>query len=380
MTNPTRLPRSAYVCPDWHRRECEGLFAREWVFVGVTSDFSKPGDYLTAQAGSYRLAILKQKNGALRALHNICRHRGAELLEGPSGNAGASLVCPYHHWTYGLDGALKGAPNQATCFPNLERGNLSVKPAGLGVFKDLVFANPNPDANFDAWIAPLKNTAWPHQLSAPDLREAVMLAYEMKCDWKIFIENAIDGYHLAYLHEHTLGGPAPDQNRWVRAGDHLVWHATDSETRHRLPKKIRHEAKGAKAIKGAETPGYGGVYFLFPTTLIVPTPYGLSISSLVPTAAGVCRMNVRQWVGPGQPLDDRKHIPGYNRTTGIISSDNWKKHPLETGDFQTEDVWICEKIQRSMVSPSFEPGPLARGNGAEEPIEWFHQSLATWSK
>jgi choline monooxygenase len=59
----------------------------------------------------------------------------------------------------------------------------------------------------------------------------------------------------------------------------------------------------------------------------------------------------------------------------VISSDHWKKHPLETGDFQTEDVWICEKLQRGIASPAYEHGPLAKGAGAEEPIEWFHHTL-----
>ncbi len=375
MTQFARLPRDAYVSSAWHKHEVEELFASSWVFAGITSDFTESGDYLTVQAGAFPLFVIKQKDGSLRAAHNICRHRGAELLENPSGNAGKALVCPYHRWTYGLEGDLRGIPDVATCFPGLDRGKLSLKTAGLGIFKELVFVNPDPNANFKTWIEPLISKAWPHDLNANDIREAASLKYDMKCDWKIFVENAIDGYHLAYLHERTLGGPLPEQNIWERAGDHLIWYATDTQSRHRLPSKIRRETKGAKTITGTDSPGYGGVYHLFPTTLIVPTPYGFSISSLVPTSSGHCQMNVRNWVGPGQSLGDRKYIPGYDRKSNLISSESWTKHPLQTDDFQTEDVWICEKIQRGITSPNYEPGPLARGAGAEEPIEWFQQIL-----
>ena len=80
-------------------------------------------------------------------------------------------------------------------------------------------------------------------------------------------------------------------------------------------------------------------------------------------------------MGPWQKKDDRKYIPGYDAETGIISSDNWTQPALDTGDFQTEDVWICEKIQQGLNSPAFELGQLAQGAGAEDPIGWFHESL-----
>lgn len=86
-------------------------------------------------------------------------------------------------------------------------------------------------------------------------------------------------------------------------------------------------------------------------------------------------MTVRLWVGLWQSKDPRKGIPGYDKSTGIISSDHWKKHPLETGDFQTEDVWICERVQRGLESPAYEAGPLAKGTGAEDPVAWFRSSI-----
>lgn len=372
------LPREAYTTQKWFDDEQIGILAKSWAFVGVTSDFKDMGDYVSVQAGAFPLAIVQLNDGTLAAYHNICRHRGTTLLDG-SGNTGKSLVCPYHRWTYTLDGRLKGAPNMASCFPDLDRKTLSLKPAAIGVFKGLIFANPNPDAEFNTWIEPIKEKAWPHDLNAKDISEAAPLIYDMKCDWKVFVENAIDGYHLAYLHENTLGGPKPDENVWERHGNHLLWYATEeADIRHSLPAKSRKEFKKYRARPLKNTMGidFAGVYHLFPTTIIAATPYTFSISTLQPTSPGTSRLNIRHWVGPGQSKDDRKYIPGYNPKTGIISSDNWSKPALETGDFQTEDVWICEKLQRGLVSPAFELGPMAKGAGAEDPIVWFHDALS----
>jgi len=375
MVQAERLPRLAYTETDWFDRERQTLFADAWYFICTTSDVADAGDYRTIQIGNAPIAVVRQRHGDLAAILNVCRHRGAVLLEGESGNAGGSLVCPYHRWTYGLDGGLRGVPDRAACFPDLDRASLGLKPAALGVFKDLVFVNPNPDAKFDRWIAPIRGQEWPHDLFAADVREATPLLYDMKCNWKIFVENAIDGYHLAYLHQKTLGGPTTDQNLWQRVGDHMIWYAAEDGIRHRLPAKIRDQVGTTGIIKSASNPGYGGVYYLFPSTLIVPTPFGLSLSTLHPVATDRTRMTVRHWVGPWQSTDERKHVPGYDKAAGVISSDNWTKHPLETGDFQTEDVWICEKVQRGMAATAYEHGPLSQGPGAEDPIRWFHKTL-----
>ena len=375
MTEFRRLPAEAYTQQEWLDQEWATLFTKAWYVIGTTSDFADVGDYRTLRVGRAPLAVLKDREGELFGFHNLCRHRGLELLDEGAGNVGKAIVCPYHRWTYGLDGSLRGVANKPTCFPDLDRSTLNLKPAAVGVFKDLVFINPDPSADFEEWIGPVRGQEWPHDLHAKDMKEAVALEYDMKCNWKVFAENGIDGYHLVHLHEHTLGGPSPDQNVWERAGDHMIWYATEEGIRHRLPAKIRNEAGNIGKIKSAATPGYGGVYFLFPATLIVPTPFGMSISQLHPVSPGRTRLTSRRWVGPWQTKDDRRYIPGFNKATGVISSDHWTQHPLETGDFQTEDVWVCEKVQRGLESFAYEHGPLSQGPGAEDPLRWFHESV-----
>ncbi len=372
-----RIPREAYIDQDWFDQEQSALFANSWAFVGVTSDFADAGDYHAVQQGRFPIVVIRLADGSLAAYHNICRHRGTVLLEG-TGNTGKAIICPYHRWTYDIGGKFRGAPNMSSCFSDLDRSAMALKSASVGIFNNLIFVNSDPEADFQNWIAPITDKAWPHDLNAEDVKEAAPLLYDMKCGWKVFVENAIDGYHLSYLHENTLGGPKPDENIWERHGDQLIWYALDEAgLRHSMPAKSRKEFSDywTKQIAATKDKEFGGVYYLFPNILITATPYTFSISWLEPVSTGCCHLHVRHWTGPGQNRNDRKHIPGFDPKTGIISSGNWTKPALESGDFQTEDVWICEKNQRGLESPAYDHGPLAEGPGAEDPILWFHDAL-----
>lgn len=377
-----RLPREAYTGTDWFEMEQELLFSKSWAFAGVMTDFKETGDFRTVQAGLHALIVLRDGDGHLRGFHNVCRHRGTELLEG-NGNAGKSIICPYHNWVYNLDGRLRGVPAQRECFPTLDKQKSALHGAAVGVFHDLIFVHPdaNPEEPFEDWLDGLDSVAWPHDLTAPDLQESPDdIVYEMKCNWKVFGENALDGYHLAYLHKETLGGPLHDKNIWEAFGRHLVWWSTEREgVRHRIPQFVENAAKGSgiKTVRNATEPGYGGVYMLFPTTLITPNPWGFSISTMEPVDPGTTLLRVRNWAPKGwlSYTYRARDIPGYDAQSGRIKSSSWTKHPLDTGDFQTEDIWVCEKMQRALKSPWHQVGPLALGAGGEAALDFFQARI-----
>ena len=372
------LNPKAYTCPEWFEAE-QKFFSRSWHLACMEFDLPDPGDFLTVNIASHPLFVFRDKGGELRAFHNLCRHRGTELVEG-RGKLGSTIVCPYHRWTYGQDGRLRGLPNQAECFPDLDKAQLGLRPAAIGCFKEMVFVSPDPDVDFEAWIAPLSSLAWPHEISGANLTASDPFVYDIKCNWKVFVENALDGYHLAYLHENTLGGPLPGANVWDVHGDHMVWYSTERDMiKNRIPKFVEDQAKssGTKTIPGATEPGYGGVYAIFPLTLVTPSPWSLTISTIRPQSAGHTVMEARTWV-PNSWLGYKEtpsDAPGYDKESGRISSDKWTTAPLETGDFQTEDIWVCEKMQRSLLSPQYSVGPLARGSGAETPVIHFQKTL-----
>ncbi|MEM7173062.1 MAG: aromatic ring-hydroxylating dioxygenase subunit alpha [Pseudomonadota bacterium] len=396
------LPREAYVSDDWFQQEQEELFGRSWTFAGVLGDFAEPGDYKTIKAGPHSLILVRDgaanssagKLGAgnlgagelgagnLHAFYNMCRHRGTELLEG-CGNTGRSIMCPYHNWVYALDGTLRGLPAQRQCFPDLDKKEIRLFRASVGIFRDLIFVHPDaePPEPFEDWLGGLDDVTWPHDLSSKELRESPDdIVYELKCNWKVFFENAVDGYHLAYLHKETLGGPTHDKNIWENKGRHLVWWSTERDgTRHRIPEFVEKAAGGIGygTVKGAELPGYPGVYMIFPTTILTPNPWGFSISTMEPVDATTTLLRFRNWAPKGLLSYSyrAKDIPGYDPASGLIKSSHWTQHPLETGDFQTEDVWICEKVQRGLASPHHSVGGLARGSGGEAALDFFQQCI-----
>lgn len=128
-------------------------------------------------------------------------------------------------------------------------------------------------------------------------------------------------------------------------------------------------------VEGADTPGYVGLCVFLPTTMVLPHPWGISVSTLEPIDAKTTLLRFRNWL-PNSFMSAHhkaRDVPGYDPDSGLIRSSHWKVHPLDTGDFQTEDVWVCEKMQRAMESPAFEVGPLARGSGGEAAIAYFQQ-------
>ncbi len=212
------LPPEAYTSQAWFDREQAELFGRAWSFAGMTADTPSAGDYRCVQVGRYPLFVLCGRDGALRAFHNICRHRGNQLLEG-NGGSGAVLTCPYHHWSYDFEGQLAGVPQHETLFADLDMSEICLFPAALGTFRGMVFVNPQaePEECFDDWLAEIPDHAWPHDVDK--LVVARPTRYEIACNWKVFAENAMDGYHLMHLHDQTLKGPAPDNQDWEAGSD-----------------------------------------------------------------------------------------------------------------------------------------------------------------
>ena len=369
------LPRHSYLDAAWLERERRALFDRCWVWAGLAADVARPGDFLTTRILDQQLFVLRDDGGAVRAFHNVCRHRGCEVVEG-KGNVGKAIRCPYHRWTYAMSGALRTVPNEEACFASVPRERLSLHPASVGVHGGMVYVNPHPEPpeSFDTWVAGLDEHAWPHDLGDGSLAFAGETAYEMRCNWKVFYENAVDGYHLGYLHDRTLGALYPDRNVWRRVGRHAVWYSTEREGRPESSSVLTErlvDGVGARRLPGHESPTYPGVVMLFPLTILAPNPWGFSVSVLEPVDVETTVMRVRNWL----PKGSRRGVFEPSGEASLVRLADLDDHPLESGDFQVEDMWICEKIQRNLHSPKFEVGPLADGPGAEGPITHFQRSV-----
>ena len=368
------LPRTTYTDPAWFERERRELFDQSWTFACTQAQVGNAGDFQSLRYLDHSLFVVRTSNGELKAFHNICRHRGCEVLEG-AGNTGEVIVCPYHRWAYRLDGRLRALPFEEECFGHVDRSSHGLIEASVGVYRGLVFVNPEsaPRDSFDDWIAHMDEHAWPHRFDDDSLAFAGEVTYEMHCNWKIFYENAIDGYHLGYLHEKTLGTVYPDRNVWDLGGRNHVWYSTEHGGERRSNTLLSVESAdgyGAPRLHGDNEATYPGVVMLFPLTILSPSPWGFYVSLLQPIDAERTNMRTMSWA-PGA-TGGRFSFGERSEPVRLADLDG---HPLDSGNFQVEDMWIVEKIQRNLRSPKYAVGPLAAGDGAETPIGQFQEQL-----
>jgi choline monooxygenase len=193
MAAARTLPWSWYSDPDVLRREQEQIFRRVWQYVGHSGRAERQGDRFAAWAGDVPVLIV-HGDGGLRAFLNVCRHRGSLLVEG--NGKGKTIQCPYHAWTYGLDGSLRAAPRSER-EPDFDPAEISLEPLRLESWGPFLFVNPDPDAR------PLAETLGPltDLLRVDDLVFHVRDEYELAANWKIGCENYLECYHCPVAHK-----------------------------------------------------------------------------------------------------------------------------------------------------------------------------------
>lgn len=191
------LPPRAFTSPAVFELEQRTIFARSWVHVADLHELATPGAYVAASIGRTPVLIVRDRGGELRGFLNACRHRGAQLLDG-HGTCDKQIKCPYHAWSYGLDGKLHGVPYREE-FAHCELPS-GLVPVRIGVVGPLVFACLDPAApELASWVGEL-----PASLAAANViswQPAFEKTYEVEANWKLFVENANDGYHVLFVHD-----------------------------------------------------------------------------------------------------------------------------------------------------------------------------------
>jgi phenylpropionate dioxygenase-like ring-hydroxylating dioxygenase large terminal subunit len=193
----TTLAQRYFVSPEVFAEEQRKIFAKQWVLAGHQSQIAKPGDYFTPEVAGESLIIVRDKRGEIHGFYNVCRHRGSRLIENRNGHASA-IQCPYHAWTYGLDGRLLGAPHMDEV-PRFDKADYSLHPVPLGLWEGFVFVNlADPATRLDKWFATLagKFSRW----NLPTLRSAKRIKYDVQANWKLIFENYSECYHCAGVH------------------------------------------------------------------------------------------------------------------------------------------------------------------------------------
>jgi phenylpropionate dioxygenase-like ring-hydroxylating dioxygenase large terminal subunit len=197
-----RVNRKALVDETVFRDEMRSIFERCWLYVGHESEVPKPGDFRARDVGNRPLVFWHGHDGVKRAFYNSCRHRGALVCRVPEGNS-RSMSCFYHAWTYGSTGALTGLPDEAGFGPTFDRASMGLlAPAQVDSYRGFVFACFDPGAvDLRTYLGGAADYL---DLVADqaEAQEIVPGAHEYAADanWKLFVENSIDGYHLLPVH------------------------------------------------------------------------------------------------------------------------------------------------------------------------------------
>jgi phenylpropionate dioxygenase-like ring-hydroxylating dioxygenase large terminal subunit len=194
------LPPLCYTSEAFFRREVERIFMKAWNFIGRADRIPNPGDYFTLEFVGVPIIVVRGGDGAVRAFGNSCRHRGAMIVQG-EGNCRA-FRCPYHSWAYGLDGSLLSAP-EIERTRDFDFAAFGLVPVRLETWGGFMWVN------FDERAAPL--AAWlgdlPQRLASYRFDDMVCVRrkeYELACNWKIYVENAMEAYHVPTVHRSTL--------------------------------------------------------------------------------------------------------------------------------------------------------------------------------
>ena len=206
---PTLAPTLAgheYTDPAVFALERERIFSREWIYVGHVSQAARPGDVIRFTVGNESVIVVRGRDRQLRAFLNVCRHRGALLCLNDSGNAGKAIRCPYHAWTYALDGRLVTAPNW-DAMSDVDKGGHGLHEVALDVWEGLVFvtleADPPPlesalRPQFDYRFGTDEEAASRWRIA--DLVVGASRRYEVAANWKIIQENFQECYHCGTIH------------------------------------------------------------------------------------------------------------------------------------------------------------------------------------
>src|SRR5271165_1364992 len=189
------LPRRFYGDPAFHELDLENIWRREWLFAGHDCEIPMPGDYFTLQVGDDPIVVVRGRDDSVRAFHNTCRHRGSRICSADKGSA-ARLVCPYHNWSYELDGRLLFARDMGPNFDRSQHGLKRLHCEHVGGYVWICLAADAPDFNdFRTGIAPY---IAPHDLSAAKV--AAESTIVENGNWKLVWENNRECYHCSPNH------------------------------------------------------------------------------------------------------------------------------------------------------------------------------------
>ena len=324
------------------RAERERIFHRSWLLAGHVSQLDKPGSWFTFDLDRESVIVLRDAGGQVRAFHNLCRHRGSRLCLGGRGEIGNTLQCPYHAWTYGLDGALRAAPTMSDV-EGFEPGEHGLLPVALADWQGFLFLNLASDpVPFVEALPGLqgKFAAW----RLPELRSVHQKVYEVEANWKLFFHNYSECYHCPKVHPH-LNKLTPFRNTEndldegpVLGGPMWMSNPDGSMT--------MHGGRCALPFSGLSPEELGRVYYytVFPTAFLSLHPDYVMIHRALSLGRAQTRLTCDWYFHP-----EAIAAPGFDPQPAI---DFW--------DLTNRQDWeLCANAHKGVASDAWRPGPYS---------------------
>ena len=380
-----------YTSPAAFDLDVTAVLARTWLFVATEAEVREPGDFVTVDVGPYSVIVLRDDDEVVRALHNVCRHRGARVLNERSGSVG-NIVCGYHRWTYATDGSLLHAGDQPAGF---DKSCFGLKPVHVRVVGGLVFVclADEPPADFDQVVATVSPYLLPHQLHRTKVAAQVDLVEE--ANWKLVMENNRECYHCegghpelictffptyGYAEDRIPARLRPAHERYLHA-EAMLEHACEERRLPSLPVEELHDRVSAFRVQREALDGAGESYTMDGRAasrrllgeLDSPRLGRLSVHTQPNAWFHVLADHAVTF--SVLPLSvDRTLV----RTTWLVHEDAVEgvDYDLDTlthvwRETNEQDSVFCARAQLGVSSPGYEPGPYAAS-------EYQVDAFTTW--
>jgi choline monooxygenase len=355
------LPAEAYTSTQYFQHERATVFSQYWVCVGLGSDVPNPGDVYPTEVAGMPIVLVRDRMGTLRAFHNICSHRGLQLVD-KSCNVQGNLRCPYHSWGYKLDGTLKSTPHfggyYKDSYEGFDRTSKGLSPIRCGQWLDLVFVNLSGDAPpLDEYLAPITARWATYDLSLLR-REPREVSLTCNANWKLAVENFSESYHLTWVH--------PALNSCSRMEDHFSFEAGDTHVGQGslLYKRGAIEGRSLPTFPDLETHQKATVaeyITVFPNLMLGVHPDYFLVFTVNPLSPNETHERMAfYFVGDeamGPENEALRHLP----------IDLWQ-------DTNDEDIVMIERMQVGRKSPRFDGGCFSPE--LEQKVYRFQQMVA----
>src|SRR3989338_585248 len=347
------MPKSVYTSAEFLEQEQRHIFAHDWLCAGRAETLPNAGDYLTMKIAGEPILVLRDRDGEIRAMSNVCRHRMSTLLEGRG--TVRTITCPYNAWVYNLDGTLRGAPaitlNEGFC-----KEQIALPKVRCEIWQGWIMVTLNTDApSPEVWLAGVRDLI--PNLDMSTYTETYRETFRWATNWKVLAENFMESYHLPMCHAGTIGGASKLEEMICPEGTSAFnyhWILKNDS----VPLALAHPSN--TTLQGDDR-RKTWLLAIYPSLLITLTPGYFWYLSLTPDGAG----HVNVLFGIGMSADWIADPDAASHLAAV-------KALLD--DVNVEDKGCTEKVYRGLLSAMGEPGPLSH---LEPPNFEFAQSLAS---